>query len=103
MHLCGLLVLRRDTLQRNNEIFQRTLFLVLLGRLAVHKVVESNAVLEKIVKTAHDAEDTKGEDPDTDNSDNGSLSTNEPTEESEEGCDDVDDQNSTGQLPRRNG
>ena len=51
----------------------------------MHEVVEANAVLEEIVNTTHDAEDTEGEDPDTDNGDDGGLTTNEPTEETEEG------------------
>ena len=85
------------------EIFKRTLLLVLLRRLAVHKIVEALATLEEIVDTAHDAEDTEGEDPDTDDSDDAGLATNEPTEDTEEGGEDVDNQDSTRQLPRGNG
>jgi hypothetical protein len=43
------------------EIFQRSLLLILLRRFAVHKVVEALAVLEEIVDTTHDAEDTERE------------------------------------------
>ena len=77
------------------EIFQRPLFLVLLWRLAVHEVVETNAVLEKVVHTTQYAEDTEGEDPNTDNRDNGGLATDEPTEETEKGCNQIDDKDST--------
>ncbi|KUI57714.1 hypothetical protein VP1G_10929 [Cytospora mali] len=67
----------------------------------MHKVVESNAVLEEVVDTTHDAEDTEGEDPDTDNGDNGGLaSTNEPSEDTEQTGNNVDDEDSTAQLPR---
>lgn len=69
----------------------------------MHEVVESYAVLEDVVDTTHDAEDTEGEDPDTDNGHNGGLSTNEPTEDTEESGNDIDDENSAGELPRRNG
>lgn len=88
---------------RLTEILERALLLVLLGRFAVHEVVESNAVLEEVVKTTHDAEDTEGEDPDTDNGHDGSLTADEPAEEAEEGGDDIDNQDSSRQLPRRNG
>lgn len=57
--LCGLLVLGGDTLKRDDEIFEGTLLLVLLGRLSVHKVVEANAVLQKVIDTSHNAEDTE--------------------------------------------
>ena len=50
----------------------------------MHEVVEASAILEKIVNTSHDAENTEWEDPDTDNSDNGGTATNEETEETEE-------------------
>jgi len=76
------------------------LFLVLLGRLSVHEVVEADTVLEKVVDASHDAKNTERKDPDTDNSDNGSLvSVKEPSEEGEEGCQEIDEQDSTGQLP----
>ena len=60
---------RKSSQAELTEIFQRSLLLVLLWRLAVHEVVESNAVLKKVVDTAKNTEYTKGEDPDTDNSD----------------------------------
>ena len=85
------------------EIFQRPLFLVLLWRLAVHEVVETNAVLEKVVHTTQHAEDTEGEDPNADNCDNGGLATNEPTEETEKGGNQIDDKDSTAELPRWDG
>lgn len=87
------------------EIFERTLLLVLLGRLAVHEVVEASAVLEEVVDTTHDAEDTEGEDPDTDNCDDGGVggAGKEPTEQTEEGGKDIDNQDGTGQLPRGDG
>ena len=69
----------------------------------MHEVVESNAVLEEVVDTTLDAEDTEGEDPDTDHGDNGSLVTLEPSEDTEEGSNDVDDEDSASQLPRGDG
>lgn len=69
----------------------------------MHEVVEALAALEEVVDTTQNAEDTEGEDPDTDDGDNGGLTTNEPTEDTEEGGDDVDDENSTAKLPRRDG
>jgi hypothetical protein len=67
----------------------------------VHEVIESARVLEEVVETAHDAEDTKGEDPDTDDGDDGRLSAHEPAKEREEGGEHIDDQDGAGQLPRR--
>lgn len=52
--LLGLLVLRRHTLERYNKVLKRTLLLATLGGFAVHEVVESSAVLEEVVDTAHD-------------------------------------------------
>lgn len=69
----------------------------------MHEVVESGGSLEQVVDTTHDAEDTKGEDPDTDDGDNRGLATNEPTKQGEEGGDDVDNQNGAGELPRGEG
>ncbi|ROW03986.1 hypothetical protein VSDG_00847 [Cytospora chrysosperma] len=67
----------------------------------MHEVIESNAVLEEVVDTTHDAEDAEGEDPDTDNGDNGGLlSTNEPSEDTEQGGNDIDDKDGASQLPR---
>ncbi|CAF3594394.1 unnamed protein product [Fusarium graminearum] len=99
----GLLVLGRNTLKRDNEILEGSLLLVLLGRLAVHEVIEAGAALHEVVETTHDTEDTERENPDTDNSDNASLATNEPTEDTEEGGKDIDDQDSARQLPRGDG
>jgi len=95
-------VLGRDTLQGNNEIFQAALLLLLLGGFAVHEVVEADGALEEVVDTTHDAEDTEGENPDTDDGDDTGLTTDEPTEETEEGSNDIDDQNGAAELPRRN-
>jgi len=67
----------------------------------VHEIVEANTVLEKEIDTSHDAENTKGEDPDTNDSDNGGFTTNKPTKEGEERCEKIDDQDSTSQLPWR--
>lgn len=66
----------------------------------MHQVVEADAVLEDVVDTAHDAEDTERENPDTDNGDNGGLATNEPTPDTEEGSDEIDDKDGTAELPR---
>jgi hypothetical protein len=68
----------------------------------VHEVVEADAVLEKVVETTEDAEDTEREDVDTDNSDNGRVAADEPTEQAEEGGDQVDADNGASKLPRRN-
>lgn len=85
------------------EILEIPLFLVLLGRLSVHEVVEALATLKKVVDATHDTEDTEREDPDTDNSDNAGLATNEPTEDTEECGNDVDNKDSARQLPRGDG
>jgi len=46
----------------------------------MHQVVKANAVLEKVVDTAHDAENTKGKDPDTNDGNNGCVTTHKETE-----------------------
>jgi hypothetical protein len=104
--LSRLLVLCGDALEGDDEVLEGTLLGVLLGGLAVHKVVECNGVLEEVIDTTEDAEDTEGEDPDTDNSDDGGLmvhATLEPTEETEEGSKGIDDEDSAGKLPRGEG
>jgi hypothetical protein len=98
--LLRLLVLGRNTLKRDNEVLKGSLLLVLLGRLAVHKVVKASAALHEVVETTHDTEDTEGENPDTDDSDNAGLATNEPTKDTEEGGKDIDDKDGAGKLPR---
>lgn len=86
------------------KVFQRTLLLVLLGGLAVHKVVEAGAALHEVVETTHDGEDTEGEDPDTDDSDDaGLLHTLEEAKDTEEGGQDIDNENGTAELPRGDG
>lgn len=83
------------------EVFQRSLLLVLLGRLSVHQVVETGAALHEVVETTHDSEDTEREDPDTDDSNNaGPLVVLEPTKDTEEGGKDIDEEDSTAELPR---
>jgi len=96
-------VLSRDTLQRNNKVFQATLLLLLLRRLAVHEVIETDGSLKEIVDATHNTEDTKGENPDTDDCHNAGLTTYEPSEKTEERGNDIDDQDGSGKLPRRNG
>lgn len=98
--LLGLLVLGRHTLEGHNKVLEGALLLAALGRLAVHEVVEANTVLEHVVDTAHDAEDTEREDPDTDNGHDRGLAVLEPTEDGEESGDDVDNEDGTSQLPR---
>jgi hypothetical protein len=93
-------VLSRHALQGDNKVFQGALLLVTLGRLAVHEVVEASAALHEVVKTTHDAEDTEGEDPDTDNTHNVSALADKPTEDSEESGQDIDNQDGAGELPR---
>ena len=88
---------------RPTEILERSLLGVALGRLAVHEVVESNRVLEEVVDTTHDAEDTEGEDPDTDNGDDGGVGTDEPTPDGEAGGEDIDNEDSASELPRGDG
>ncbi|KAF3060281.1 hypothetical protein CFAM422_011359 [Trichoderma lentiforme] len=63
----------------------------------------ASASLEEVVETTHDGEDTEGENPDTNNSDNAGLLADEPTKDTEEGGNDVDNQDGTAELPRRNG
>jgi len=83
------------------EVLQRSLLLAALGGLAVHEVVEADAVLEKVVDTSHNAEDAEREDPDSDNSDDGGLLlVLEPTENAKEGGKDINDEDSAGELPR---
>jgi len=78
----------------------------------VHHTIEASRVLQEVVDTGHDTEDTKGEEIDTDNSNDTEcnepqfrkielpgLSTDEPTEETEKGSDKVDDSNRTSKLP----
>jgi len=102
--LLRLLVLGRHALERDNEVLQRPLLLVALGRLAVHEVVESDAVLQHVVNTTHDAEDTEREDPDTDNgNDVGLMTILEPTPNGEARGNDIDDKDSAGELPRGDG
>ncbi len=99
--LLRLLVLGGDALQGHDKVLQGALLLAALGRLAVHEVVEPDAVLQHVVETTHDAEDAEREDPDAHNSDDGRLLLAlEPAEDGEERGEDVDDQHSTGQLPR---
>lgn len=69
----------------------------------MHEVVEASASLEEVVETTHDGEDTEGENPDTNNSDNAGLLADEPTKDTEQGGNDVDNQDGTAELPRRNG
>lgn len=87
----------------NDKVFQTALFLLFLGRLAVHHAVETSGILEKVVDTSHDAENTEGEEVNTDDSDDTCLSTDKPTEQTEEGGDEIDDGDSTGELPRGDG
>jgi hypothetical protein len=67
--LLRLFVLGRYPLERDDKVFQRSLLLAALDGLAMHQIVESNAILEKIVDTSHDAEDAEAENPDTNYSD----------------------------------
>lgn len=96
-------MLSRDTLQANDEVLKGAVLSSPLRRLAVHEVIESSRALHEVVSTTENAEDTEGENPDTDDGDDGGLTTNEPTPDGEAGSDDIDDQDSTGQLPRRDG
>jgi len=102
-YLLRLLVLGRDTLERDNEVLERSLLLVLLGRLSVHEIIKAGTALHEEVKTTHDGKDTEGEDPDTDNSNDAGLSVAQPSEDTEQGCNDIDDQHGTGELPRGDG
>ncbi|TLD21338.1 hypothetical protein PspLS_09068 [Pyricularia sp. CBS 133598] len=85
-------------------VLKRPLLLVALRGLAVHEVVKALTVLENVVETSHDAENTEGEDPDTDDGNDVShFVADEPTPDGEARGDDVDDENGTSKLPRRNG
>lgn len=90
-----------DALEGDDKVLQRALLLAALGRLAVHEVVEADAVLQHVVETTHDAEDAEREDPDTDDGDDRSLLlVLEPTEDGEQGSEDIDDEDGAGKLPR---
>ena len=68
----------------------------------MHEVVEASAILEKIVDSTQDAEDTEGEDPDTNDCDNGCAlfwSMFEESEDGEHGGKNINKQNRTGKLP----
>lgn len=65
----------------------------------MHQVVESLAVLQQVVDSAHHTENSEREDVDTDNGDDGCLATNEPTKNCEHSRDDVDGDNGAGKLP----
>lgn len=94
-------MLGRHALEGHDKVLQRALLLVALGRLAVHEVVEADAVLQHVVEATHDAEDAEREHPDTDDGDDrGLLLVLEPTEDGEEGSDNVDDEDGAGKLPR---
>ena len=58
-----------NPLHGNNEVFQASLFLSFLGRFAMHDAIETSRVLEEVVNTRHNAEDTESEHVDTHNSD----------------------------------
>ena len=91
------------SLHRNDKVFQTALFLLFLGRFPVHHAVETSGVLQEVVDTSHDTEDTEGEKVDTDDSDDTCLSTNEPTEQTEEGGHEIDDCDGTSELPTGDG
>ena len=57
------------SLHGDDKVFETALFLLFLGRLAVHYTVETSRVLQEIVNTGHNAEDTEGEKIDTDDRD----------------------------------
>lgn len=70
----------------------------------MNHVVKADRVLEEVVNTTHNAEDTEREDPHTDDGNDGSLlAVLEPTEDTEEGGNDIDDEDGTAQLPGWNG
>lgn len=48
-------MLRRYALERDDKVLQGALLLVALGGLAMHEVVESDAVLQDVVDTTHNA------------------------------------------------
>lgn len=81
------------------EVLERPLLGIPLRATAMHEVIEADAVLEDVVETTQDAEDTEGEDPDTDDCDDGCLATNKPTEQTEECSNEIDNQNGTAKLP----
>jgi hypothetical protein len=93
-------VLGGDSLHSNNKVLKRSLLRLLLHGLTVHESVKANGALHDVVETTTDAEDTEGEDPDTDDSNNGGLTTNEPTPQTEDSGDHIDDEDGTSKLPR---
>ena len=56
----------------------------------MHNAIETRAVLEQVVNTSKNTEDTEREDPDADNGDDGCVTIEEPTEEGEKCSKDVD-------------
>jgi len=69
----------------------------------MHEVIKCNRVLEEIVNTAQDTENTKRIDPNTDDGDDAGLfAVLKPTEDGEESSNDINEQDGTRQLPRRN-
>jgi len=57
----------------------------------MHEVIKCNRVLEEIVNTTQDTENTKRVEPNTDNSNNGSMAVLKPTKEGEKGGNDINE------------
>ncbi|GJD02139.1 hypothetical protein ColKHC_10964 [Colletotrichum higginsianum] len=69
----------------------------------MHEIIEASTVLKEVVDTGADAEDAEGEDPDTNDSDNVRRAVLKPAPDGEAGGENVDNQNSSSQLPRGEG
>jgi hypothetical protein len=63
-------VLSGYTLHGNDKVLQTALFLLFLGRLAVHNTIERGGILQEIVDTGHDTENSEREHVDTNNGNN---------------------------------
>lgn len=95
-------MLSGDSLHGNKEIFQGSSVTLWFWFLTVTEVVESFRSRHQVVSTTHDTEDTKRPNPGSDNSNNVSPVLRPPTKQGETSGNDINNQDSTRQLPRWN-
>ena len=65
----------------------------------MHELIKAHAVLQQVVDTTHNTENTEWEDPNPHNCNNAGLATNKPAENAEHCCNNVDNQYGSSQLP----
>lgn len=92
-------MLRCNTVQLDLEVLLVSDLLSLLRTLAMHKLIEANTILQKIVNATHYTEHAEREDPNPDHCNNAGLAADEPAEDTEHGCYDVNNQNGGRELP----